>query len=42
MKLLYDLNRNKAACPDELKQPVLKELREVIAFIVNVIFQKSV
>ena len=31
LKLLHDLNPNKAAGPDELKPIVLRELREVIA-----------
>ena len=35
LKLLHDLNPNKAAGPDELKPLVLRELREVIAPMVG-------
>ncbi|MCG8048052.1 MAG: hypothetical protein JAY75_12610 [Candidatus Thiodiazotropha taylori] len=41
LKLLHNLNPNKAAGPDELKPLVLKELREVIAPMVRIIFQRS-
>ena len=36
LKLLHDLNPNKAAGPDEIKPHVLRELREVIAPVVGV------
>ena len=42
LKLLKDLNPHKAAGPDELKPLVLKELREVIAPMLRVIFQRSI
>ena len=38
LKLLKDLNPHKAAGPDELKPLVLRELREVIAPMLVVIF----
>ena len=41
LKLLHDLNPHKAAGPDELKSLVLKGLREVIAPMVKIIFQRS-
>ena len=37
-----DLNLHKAAGPDELKPLVLKELSEVIAPMLRVIFQRSI
>ena len=42
LKLLKDLNPHKAAGPDELKPLVLRELREVIAPMLVVIFQRSI
>ena len=42
LKLLKDLNPHKAAGPDELKPLVLKELREEIAPMLRVIFQRSI
>ena len=42
LKLLKDLNPHKAAGPDELKPLVLRELREVIAPMLVVIFQMSI
>ena len=42
LKLLKDLNPHKAAGPDELKPLVLKELREVIAPMLRVIFQRPI
>ena len=42
LKLLKDLNPHKAAGPVELKPLVLKELREVIAPMLRVIFQRSI
>ena len=42
IKLLKDLNPHKAAGPDELKPLVLRELREVIAPMLVVIFQRSI
>ena len=40
-KLLKDLNPHKAAGPDQLKPLVLQKLRDVIAPILQVIFQRS-
>ena len=40
MKLLKDLNPHKAAGPDQLKSLVLKRLRDVIAPVLQVIYQK--
>lgn len=42
LKLLKDLNPHKAAGPDHIKPLVLKELREVLAPVIQVIFQKSI
>ena len=42
LKLLKDLNPHKATGPDELKTLVLRELREVIAPMLVVIFQRSI
>ena len=42
LKLLKDLTSHKAAGPDELKPFVLRELREVIAPMLVVIFQRSI
>ena len=41
LKLLNDLNPHKAAGPDKLKPIVLPRLREVIAPVLQVIYQKS-
>ena len=41
LKLLMNLNPNKAAGPGELKPLVLKVLREVIAAMLVVVFQRS-
>ena len=41
LKLLSDLNPHKAAGPDQLKPLVLQRLREVIAPVLQVIYQKS-
>ena len=41
LKLLKDLNTHKAAGPDQLKPIVLQRLRDVIAPILQVIYQKS-
>ena len=41
LKLLNDLNPHKAAGPDQLKHLVLQRLREVIAPVLHVIYQKS-
>ena len=41
LKLLNDLNPHKAAGPDQLKPLVLQRLREVIAPVLQVIYQKS-
>ena len=41
LKLLKDLNPNKAAGPDQLKPLVLQRLCEVIAPVLHVIYQKS-
>jgi len=41
LKLLKDLNPNKAAGPDHIKPLVLRELRDVIAPVLQVLFQKS-
>ena len=41
LKLLQDLNPYKAAGPDQLKPLVLQKLRDMIAPILQVIFQKS-
>ncbi|MCG8048091.1 MAG: hypothetical protein JAY66_20795 [Candidatus Thiodiazotropha taylori] len=41
LKLLKDLNPHKAAGPDQLKPLVLQKLRDVIAPVLQVIFQKS-
>ena len=41
LKLLKYLNPHKAAGPDELKPLALKELREVIASMLVVMFQRS-
>ena len=41
LKLLKDLNPHKAAGPDKLKPLVFMELREVIAPMLMVIFQRS-
>jgi hypothetical protein len=41
LKLLANLNANKAAGPDNIRPIVLKELREEIVDIVAVLFQKS-
>ena len=40
-KLLKDLNPHKAAGPDQIKPLVLQKLRDVIAPILQVIFQRS-
>ena len=40
-KLLKDLNLHKAAGPDQIKPLVLQRLRDVIAPILQVIFQRS-
>ena len=40
-KLLKDLNPHKAAWPDQIKPLVLQKLRDVIAPILQVIFQRS-
>ena len=42
LKLLHDLNPNKAAGSDGPKPLVLKELREVSALILMIVFQRSV
>ena len=41
LKLLNDLNPHKAAGPDQLKPLVLQRLREVIAPVLQLIYQKS-
>ena len=41
LKLLNDLNPHKAAGPDELKPLILQRLREAIAQVLQVIYQKS-
>jgi hypothetical protein len=41
LKLLANLNANKAAGPDDIRPIVLKELREEIVDIIAVLFQKS-
>jgi hypothetical protein len=41
LKLIANLNANKAAGPDNIRPIVLKELREEIVAIVAVLFQKS-
>ncbi|MEW8544058.1 MAG: reverse transcriptase family protein, partial [Candidatus Thiodiazotropha sp.] len=41
LKLLKDLNPHKAAGPDELKPLVLQRLRETLAPMIQVIFQRS-
>ena len=41
LKLLKDLNPHKAAGPDQLKPIVLQRLRDVIAPVLQVIYQKS-
>ena len=41
VKLLKDLNPHKAAGPDQIKPLVLQRLRDVIAPILQVIFQRS-
>ena len=41
VKLLKDLNPHKAAGPDQIKPLVLQKLRDVIAPILQVIFQQS-
>ena len=42
LKLFKDLNPHKAAGPDHIKPLVLRELREVLAPVIQVIFQKSI
>ena len=42
LKQLKDLNPHKAAGPDNIKPLVLRQLREEIAPIIQVIFQKSI
>ena len=41
LKLLKDLNPHKAAGPDHIKPLVLKELRDILAPVIQVIFQVS-
>ena len=42
LKLLHNLKPSKAAGPDRLKPLLLKELRDKIAPIIQIIFERSI